>query len=576
MSVVFHESSSPLNRRSGRELIREVDRLRAAAFLKCSDEQRSRLGQFPTPVGIARYMASLIGVTGTSIRLLDAGAGVGSLTTAFVASILERERVPIAVDVTAFEIDKGLAIHLKDAFGLCDMSCREAGIRFDGRIREDDFIIAATEMLQGGLFGKGRQDLFNCAILNPPYKKINADSEHRRLLRAVGVETSNLYTAFLGLAMLLLEPGGELVAITPRSFCNGPYFRPFRELLLREMSIRRVHVFESRTEAFSEDEVLQESIIIHAVKSRTAPARVWVSSSRGPNELPATREVPYDALVKPNDPQKFLHIVSDDEGRDAADLMARLTHTLHDIGLAVSTGRIVDFRSRSLLRSNPDTTTVPLIYPTHFHDGWVSWPKLGQKKPNACVANHESARWLIPAAVHVLVKRFSAKEERRRIVAAVFDPGRIPCEQVGFENHLNYYHMDGSGLPRALAKGLTAFLNSTIVDTYFRQFNGHTQVNATDLRALTYPSQGKLQHLGESIGDRFPDQGELDVLVATELIGDGEKNTANSASRAKEDRGSTGGAGESRPPARTTKRTIGSDASLLARFKAGDAVGAGE
>ena len=70
------------------------------------------------------------------------------------------------------------------------------------------------------------------------------------MLRAAGIETSNLYTAFLALTVQLLDPGGEMVAITPRSFCNGPYFRPFRKMLLREMSIRRVHVFESRATPF--------------------------------------------------------------------------------------------------------------------------------------------------------------------------------------------------------------------------------------------------------------------------------------------------------------------------------------
>jgi adenine-specific DNA-methyltransferase len=40
---------------------------------------------------------------------------------------------------------------------------------------------------------------------------------------------------------------------------------------------------------------------------------------------------------------------------------------------------------------------------------------------------------------------------------------------------------------------LAAFLNSTVLDVYFRQFNGHTQVNATDLRNLRYPSRSQLE-----------------------------------------------------------------------------------
>ena len=57
-------------------------------------------------------------------------------------------------------------------------------------------------------------------------------------------------------------------------------------------------------------------------------------------------------------------------------------------------------------------------------------------------------------------------------------------KRAGFENHLNYFHENGEGLPLDLAKGLAAFLNSDAVDQYFRIFSGHTQVNATDLRNL--------------------------------------------------------------------------------------------
>jgi adenine-specific DNA-methyltransferase len=120
---------------------------------------------------------------------------------------------------------------------------------------------------------------------------------------------------------------------------------------------------------------------------------------------------------------------------------------------------------------------------------------------------------LVPSGYYVLVKRFSAKEEPRRVVAAVYDPEKVSAERVAFENHLNYYHCDGSGMPMNLAKGLAAFLNSSLVDAYFRQFSGHTQVNATDLRTLRYPSREKLIALGKKIGKNFPDQVPLDGLV---------------------------------------------------------------
>jgi adenine-specific DNA-methyltransferase len=69
-----------------------------------------------------------------------------------------------------------------------------------------------------------------------------------------------------------------------------------------------------------------------------------------------------------------------------------------------------------------------------------------------------------------------------------------------------------------LAKGLAAYLNSTLVDIYFRQFNGHTQVNATDLRNMRYPARAELESLGRRIRDAFPNQAELDALIEKELL----------------------------------------------------------
>jgi len=193
--------------------------------------------------------------------------------------------------------------------------------------------------------------------------------------------------------------------------------------------------------------------------------------------------------------------------------MASLDASLSDLGLTVSTGRVVDFRAKELLRAQPGRNTVPLIYPCHLQDGFVEWPNGRTRKPNAIELGPRAEDLLVPEGHYVLTKRFSAKEERRRVVAAVYDPTRVAAARVAFENHLNYYHVRGSGLPVTVAKGLAAFLNSTLVDAYFRQFSGHTQVNAADLRSLRYPGWNSLVALGRRIGKSFPTQEELDRLI---------------------------------------------------------------
>ena len=505
---------------SAPSLAEQVDFYRADANRRLDPKKRSALGQFMTPVPVAGFMASLFReADAQEIQLLDAGAGVGSLTAATVQELCRRAKHPTTIRASAYEIEQELLTYLETALNACQAESRNAAIDFSYEILREDFIAAGAEMLNGGLFfdaSKSRR--YTHAVLNPPYKKISSDSEHRRLLRTVGIETSNLYTAFLALATKLLKPGGELVAIIPRSFCNGPYFRPFRKLLLENMSLRRIHVFESREEAFKDDEVLQENIIFHAVKdSQRGP--VTISSTDGPDfEAMTLYETDYESIVNPDDPDLVIHVITSELDEHVVERMGVFSHTLDDLGLEVSTGPVVDFRLKEHLRQSPSSDTVPLIYPAHFDRNFITWPLPNGRKPNA-IRNRGSARkWLMPNGCYAVVRRFSAKEERRRVVAAVHDPARVPGDLIGFENHLNVYHAHHCGLKPEIAKGLAFYLNSSLVDVYFRQFNGHTQVNATDLRMLQYPALEVLEAMGAEVVDgEFPAQDDIDQALERRL-----------------------------------------------------------
>lgn len=490
-----------------------IEKAQRAFSEAMSRSKRSAIGQFLTPAPIARFMASLFERDVPVVRILDPGAGAGTLFTALAEHLVSRAHHPESIEVVACETDRAVIPHMETAMELCRELCAQAGVAFQGVVRCEDFISTAASQIHDNLFAP-MDASFTHVILNPPYKKINGETRTRRILNSAGMETSNLYAAFVWLAAHLMRPGGEIVAITPRSFCNGPYFRRFRKALLGLIDLRRIHMFESRKEAFSDDSVLQENIIFRGIRNEPQGPTVTISVSRGPVFTGMqVREVPFQDVVLPGDRDAFIHLSGADDGHQVMEDMSRFSATLTDLGLEVSTGRVVDFRARGFLRQDPEEGDAPLVYPCHFENGLVRWPLSGSKKPNAIVQSDETKDLLVPAGYYVLTKRFTAKEERRRIVGVIYDPTRNEAPWVGFENHLNYFHAKGRGLPRDLARGLAVFLNSSLFDRYFRLFSGHTQVNATDLRKMRYPSRQQILQLGRAMKGSLPEQERIDAAL---------------------------------------------------------------
>ena len=474
-------------------------------------------------------MASQFVNTEKDLRVLDPGAGVGSLTAALAERLHTAEVAPRSVDFVCYEIDLVLSEYLHRTLKEVEGRCKEKRVDVSSKVLQADFILGHKGGPQPDLFddAEDNDEGFTHVILNPPYRKINNGSEHRAALRKAGIETSNLYTGFMFLAGLRLRDGGEMVAIVPRSFCNGLYFKPFREQFFSMMRLRRIHLFETRDRAFSDDAVLQENVIIHAVKGGR-PSDVTVTTSHGAafevdlrhqtcvGEDMTEWTAPYESVMRADDPERFVHIASNGIDQGIMERMSHFKTTLAELGVEVSTGPVVQFRLRNDLRPTPEDGAVPLLYPAHFQGGAVSWPK-AMRKPNAVRLSDKSRKWLWPNKGHfVVTRRFTSKEEHRRIVASLY-ASDLPGELVGFENHLNVYHVKRKGMPRSLAVGLRLYLNCSLVDRFFRQFNGHTQVNATDLRSLRYPSRATLERIGREHDGRTLSQQEIDNIIEGEI-----------------------------------------------------------
>ncbi len=498
-----------------------VELIRIKANSALDPKSKSKLGQFFTPGPIGLFMASLFNNIDKDVALLDPGCGPGSLTSAFIQEAIRRRQAN-SINITACDIDDTIKPFIKETLEICIDAAQRAGIECDANFILGDFIL--NETLNSGFFNVEK---FTHVIMNPPYKKISANSKHRSALRLIPIETVNLYTGFVALAIKKLKAKGELVAIIPRSFCNGLYYAPFRDFLLQETAINHIHIFGSRNHAFSDDQVLQENVILHLTKGVTQ-GPVTITSSpqadfhfdKNSGTVTASdmtiRTVPFENIVKPNDKQKFIHIATDNRDQDIIDRLAVFSSSLDDIGVEVSTGPVVDFRLKDDLRENYGYNSAPLLYPIHINGG-IHWP-IKSKKPNAIKISEKSKSWLWKhSGYFVLTRRFSSKEEKRRIVASLYDSS-LPGEMIGFENKLNVFHKNKTGLDRDLAVGLYVYLNCTLLDKYYRLFGGHTQINATDLRNIHYPNAESLRKIGSLTKSDNLTQKEIDDLIEREVV----------------------------------------------------------
>ena len=118
------------------------------------------------------------------------------------------------------------------------------------------------------------------------------------------------------------------------------------------------------------------------------------------------------------------------------------TGSLHAYGLDISAGLVLPFRATEFLTEQDNGVTVPLLWLNHVRARDIQWPATS-RKPQYIKNKADSRRLLVPNSTYVLLRRFSAKEEYRRMTTAPLLPDQIPTDMIGLENHLNYIYRPG-------------------------------------------------------------------------------------------------------------------------------------
>jgi adenine-specific DNA-methyltransferase len=505
-----------------------ADRVGAAVVASKTVADRKAGGLYLTPVEVADFMAAQVSTRGGSVRILDPAAGSGTLLCAVVERLASADRPFREAELTAYETDLDLQDALAAVLDNLKGWAAKHHVTVRVRIEKRDFVLTHAEILRttGHLFDTQETQLFDLVIANPPYFKIPKCDRRAQAATSVVHGQPNIYALFMAASAALLREGGEFLFITPRSFTSGPYFRLFRERFFANLRPTDVHVFGSRRQAFGRDEVLQENITLKGVRddgwqSRIGRFKLRISSSAGIADLErsAHRELPLEDALDMASADRVLRLPILRDEDEAVRLVDSWSGSLHQFGMNISTGPVVPFRATEFLNEagTPPERYAPLIWMNHVRAMRVSFPN-GTRKPQYIKRTASERSLLLPNRNYVLLRRFSAKEEARRLVAAPWLKGVVPCPLLGIENHLNYIHRPGGELDEDEACGLAALLNSELLDTYFRVSSGNTQVSATELRAMPLPPRDTILSIGRR-AKALTDGGETLDEIVKEAIG---------------------------------------------------------
>lgn len=457
-------------------------------------QERKKYGQFFTSMETAQYMASLFVIPKEQeiIHILDAGAGSGILSCAIIER-LEKVKKIKEIELTCYETDANVLPLLKENLLLMQrQSCKRICIN----IMEDNYITSQSLDFNHLFGGDENAKKYDLVIGNPPYMKISKNAPEVTAMSSICYGAPNLYFLFAAMSLFNLKDNGEMVYIIPRSWTSGAYFKRFREYFLSEGKLIHIHLFTSRNKVFDKEKVLQETIIVKVQKRSIKPDVVTITSTNSNKDFENCKSmrVPYDLVVSGE--EQYVYLVTNKEEIAVLHKLQKWNKTLPKLGLRMKTGLTVDFRNKDMLRNEEEKGAIPLFYSQHIKQGEVLFPI--QKEKQYIVTERKGL--MQENRNYLFVKRFTAKEEPRRLQCGVYLAKRFPqYKNISTQNKINFIDGVLTEMSECVVYGLYVLFNSTIYDEYYRILNGSTQVNSTEINAMPVPELDIIQEMGRNI-----------------------------------------------------------------------------
>ena len=360
---------------------------------------------------------------------------------------------------------------------------------------------------------------FDVVIGNPPYV-VSKNTQLRSIYKEGIFGRMNLYGVFIQRGLQLLDEGGQLAFINPRTLLTDRYFTNLRKVVKRDAELRGVVMIADRHNTFAS--VLQECILLQ-LERRETPSDSYPVNTRAvhiPSDLTdplATNSENSSRVLLGDNYHGAFYIGNSDIEYEAMERMSATGVSLADLGLNAATGKVQFDKYRQYAQPTNANKACRLIWAENTQR--YAW-RAAEKRVGKEWLSDQFTSVMPPniTGAGIVTQRISANEQPRRIIASLVTPAIAGSSVAYSENHTNFIPLEDE------TKGafLLAALNSSPMEFIFRRLNSNTQVSAGELNTLPFPSipnDDALAEIAGIVSELLRDGGvDCDTASAARLI----------------------------------------------------------
>jgi len=464
---------------------------------------RQKLGQFFTPLSTAKKLIefSEFSITSSEIKICEPACGLCILSCSLIEYLCTLNNIK-EIELTCFEIDSSITEYTKEILTKLVEYCNRCEVVLSYTLIEEDFILYYKDVFDNNYFAK----TYDLIISNPPFFKLNNYDERVTLAKEILYGLPNIYTIFYYISTKIINNKGLLLFLIPRSICSGSFFKQFRAHFINYIKFDKIHLYSTDEKIFDNHSVLHEFVFIKSSKVEfNNEYSIEITHSENIDSITNIRYKHNFSILK-----NLIPLATSKKDLEILQKLKTFSTNLGAFGFEVFYSKLVISKVEKLLNSTPCENCLPVIWLHNIEQAKFIFP-VEHKYPNYIQNTENIKPFLIYNESCIFFRRYNNNDYITRIVTTAYKNSLNNYNYLAIDRLVGVLLNKSNNLPIETIYGISAYLNSEFVNSYFRMINGIINVTGEMILELPIPDIAVINKMGLNIKNGY--NSEIDKLL---------------------------------------------------------------